>query len=77
MQVLKDTWPTIGDNAMATFVGTRFVEVIAAYCAANALLAKMCDECLSGKQLGLALMFTMFLPLMGYHTFVHKVGPPG
>ena len=72
MQVLKDTWPTIGDNAMATFVDTRFVEVIAAYCAANALLAG-----LSGKQLGLALMFTMFLPIMGYHTFVHKVGPPG
>ena len=22
-------------------------------------------------------MFTMFLPIMGYHTFVHKVGPPG
>ena len=33
MQVLKDTWPTIGDNAMATFVGTRWLEVIAMHCA--------------------------------------------
>ena len=73
MQVLKDTWPTIGDNAMATFVGTRFVEVIALHCSINALLAG-----LPGKQLALALAMTFpMLPMIGYHTFVHKCGPPG
>ena len=72
MQVLTDTWSTIGDNAMATFVGTRWLEVIAMHCAINALLAGI-----PGKQLSLALAMTIILPLIGYHTFVHKVGPPG
>ncbi|EOD16360.1 hypothetical protein EMIHUDRAFT_210736 [Emiliania huxleyi CCMP1516] len=69
---LKDTYPTIEQNAMALFVGERFIEVIALHCLINALLAGI-----PGKQLALALSMTLILPLMGYHAFVHSVGPPG
>ncbi|EOD30593.1 hypothetical protein EMIHUDRAFT_123128, partial [Emiliania huxleyi CCMP1516] len=67
-----DTYPTIEQNAMALFVGERFIEVIALHCLINALLAGI-----PGKQLALALSMTLILPLMGYHAFVHSVGPPG